>query len=106
MDNSDNDTIYKKLPDGTFKCIGREFQGFPSNGVWWVKDGSQSLIYKLDYELMPPFLPALASLENECSSYIIDSVKGKAYSFAQVANLASAYYSSIITKADYPEAFL
>lgn len=40
--------VYEKLPDGTYKKLGQPFTGFPSNGVWFVKDGSQNLIMYMD----------------------------------------------------------
>jgi len=39
--------IYKKV-NGRYKEIGQEWSGFPSNGVWLVKDGSQNCIMFMD----------------------------------------------------------
>ena len=55
--------IYIKK-DGKFVPV-EEFAGFPSNGVWLVKDGLQNLIYKLDYKDTPPFYQHLKGLKIE-----------------------------------------
>jgi len=45
--------IYKKVGD-EYINIGYEFSGFPANGIWLVKDGTQNLIYQLKDELKLP----------------------------------------------------
>lgn len=44
---------YEKLPNGTFKPIGVEFSGFPSNGIWQVLDGRQNCIIPLSDDPYP-----------------------------------------------------
>jgi len=39
---------YYKKEDGKFVEVGYEFSGFPVNGVWLVKDGSQNCIMLMD----------------------------------------------------------
>ena len=41
------DKVYKKV-DGKFVEVGFEWAGFPMDGVWLVKDGSQNCIMKMD----------------------------------------------------------
>ena len=38
--------VYKKV-GRRYKEMGREFTGFPSDGIWLVRDGRQSCILKL-----------------------------------------------------------
>ena len=83
----------------------KEFTGFPSNGVWLVEDGSQSLIHKLDYKTMPPFLPALMGKEEEAHRYVIDKLT-EVYSRHDVIAATVEFYASLITENKYPEAFL
>ena len=39
--------FYEKV-DGELRSVGYEFAGFPANGVWLVKDGSQNCIMRMD----------------------------------------------------------
>ena len=38
--------VYKKV-GRRYQEIGREFTGFPSDGIWFVKDGTMSSLLKL-----------------------------------------------------------
>ncbi len=38
--------VYKKV-GRRYQEMGMEFTGFPCNGAWWVKDGSQSCMLRL-----------------------------------------------------------
>ena len=42
-----NDEIYQKVGK-RYKQIGHTFRGFPCNGFWVVKDGSQTCIQLMD----------------------------------------------------------
>jgi len=104
--------IYKKTPEG-FEKIGREWTGFPSNGIWEVQDGSQSLlVQRKDIPMMPPFLPALKSKTDDCTRYIEQKSKEKSkqYSFGpsrlDYARWAAEFYAGLLTQEDYPELFL
>lgn len=92
--------------DGEFVSV-KEFTGFPSNGVWLVKDGSQNLIYKLDYKDMPPFLPALKGFENKAVNYALsETQKMENPTLRDYANYVVEFYSKLITQNKFPEAFL
>lgn len=98
--------IYKKEKD-EYIYIGREWSGFPSNGVWLVEDGSQNLVEKLkDVPKMPKMLPNLSKFRNECAVYIVDNINGKSYSLNDCAVLASEFYAEKLSEKNYPELYL
>ena len=39
--------LYEKI-GRRYKEIGEEFKGFPADGIWLVKDGTQNCIIRLD----------------------------------------------------------
>lgn len=43
----DDNNVYIKQPNGRYKKLGSLFTGFPTDGLWLVKDGSQSLMLRL-----------------------------------------------------------
>ena len=106
--NRPETALYRKV-DGKFEKVGYDFEGFPSNGVWLVKDGSQNLIEKLgdipDASRMPKTLPITASKVDECCQFICDNKNGKGYSFQEVAKLAAEFYARDLNE-NYPEVLL
>ena len=105
-------TFYEKI-NGKFVEVGIEFAGFPSNGLWNVKDGSQNLLVQAnDYDVIPPYLPALKMQTQNCCKYITNKVEQRladgshGYSYSEVAEYAAEFYSELITREDYPEVFL
>ena len=105
--------IYKKTHEG-FEKIGREWTGFPSNGIWEVQDGSQSLlVQRKDIPTMPPFLPALKSEQDNCTKYIYDKAELHYRNYNKVnpsrldySRWAAEFYAGLLTQEDYPELFL
>ena len=96
--------IYKEK-NGRYYEIGEEWEGFPANGLWRVKDGAHNLVTKEEHEDIPPFLPALIGKEKECLGYINSKISDR-YSLTDVARYAAEYYSKLITEEDFPEAYL
>ena len=56
-----SEKIFKKV-GRRYKEIGTEFVGFPSDGIWYVKDGSQNCIIKL-HEIGQTSVDALPYVE-------------------------------------------
>ncbi len=102
--------VYKKLPDGSYEKMGYDWSGWPADGIWEVQDARQSLLVRRDdIPMMSPFLPALKGKEDECTDYIIESLETagrETYNYRQISALAADFYGSLITKKDFPEAFL
>ena len=48
--------VYTKNASGRYKEMGYEWMGFPTNGIWLVKDGSRNCLIKLSdiTHPMPP----------------------------------------------------
>lgn len=53
--------LYKKVGK-RYKEVGREFIGFPSDGIWFVKDGRQSCMIQL-HDINTTNIHALPYLE-------------------------------------------
>ena len=98
--------LYKRLPSGEFKQVGYDWTGWPSNGMWLVKDAKQQLLVKLDdVPTTPPYLPSLKAKTDQCATHIMANLPEN-YSKRDVADLAAEYYANLITEEKYPEAFL
>ena len=59
-----------------YKKVGTEFFGFPSNGVWVVHDGRQSLISKLGELPNPMPLAAIQRHERVAIKALLEISKG------------------------------
>lgn len=59
--------LYKKV-GSRYKEVGREFIGWPADGVWLVEDGRQSLIMKVGDLIYPEPYAALQRYSMEASS--------------------------------------
>ena len=86
--------FYEKIGD-EYVEVGQEFAGFPMNGLWLVKDGSQNCIERLeDYPTMPKYYPAMVTSKDEACGYVFDNLGKGGYSVDEVVTLACKYYAS------------
>lgn len=62
------ETLYRKV-GGRYWPVGLEFAGFPSDGVWLVEDGRQSLIMKVGELLDPlPYSAMMRGRDRACKA--------------------------------------
>jgi len=99
--------VYKKDLQGNFYSIGEEWEGFPANGLWYVKDNSRNCLTQANFSLIPPFLPALTIKSDECADYINKQIeKAERYSYVDCAKYAAEFYAELLTKETQPQLFL
>ncbi len=90
--------VYKKKSNGRYESIGQEWTGFPANGIWFVKEGSQNCIMQLSSTCrLPHNYLATAQYQDECVRYIMDG-KSNQWSITQVAELAAEFYAKKLSK--------
>lgn len=87
--------LYKKVGN-RYKETGIEFTGFPANGIWFVKDGSQSLMIYLDDIKENTPIPLLDYLKhkNDLADYVIEKSKN-GISINDLCKLACEYFAKI-----------
>jgi hypothetical protein len=82
--------LYRKR-GSRYEQIGYDFIGFPSNGVWYVADGTQSLMMKVGDLLDPAPLAALMQYKQvACNavSEVIAGNPGRGVSVSQMVDIA------------------
>ena len=94
------DNIYKKV-GRRYVNIGQTFTGFPTNGIWVVKDGSQNCIIQIsDKDCKVPYEAiAVAQYKDECVKYISDMAKKEGLcSYVDITDWASDFFISKLEK--------
>ena len=89
-----SDKIYKKV--GTrYKEIGHEFTGFPVDGVWLVKDGSNNCIMRLHEIGQGAQITALPYLElvEEALQHCTDALKDSTYTLVELVQALAKFYA-------------
>jgi len=90
--------VYKKV-NGRYEEMGMEWSGFPLNGVWLVKDGSQNCIMFMD-EIGKRSFPFINSMKHFDS--IIDRIMDKnAMSISDAVKETLEYISENIEHEKY-----
>jgi hypothetical protein len=86
--------VFKKV-GRKYVSMGWEFTGFPSNGIWLVKDGSQNCMVRLDdISTTPNFYIDFAKFENEHSEYLMNkATEAKQYSFVDLTRWSSEFWA-------------
>ncbi len=81
--------------DGVFVEMGYEFRGFPANGIWVVKDGSQNCIYEFkDAPKQPtPALVSYMQYSEELMKKISAEWENKALNTRDIAMLACEFFA-------------
>lgn len=89
------DKIYKKVGN-RYKEIGIEFAGFPANGIWFVKDGHNSLMIHLDNIKDNMSIPLLDYLKykNDLTDYVVQKSEN-GISINELCKLACEYFAKI-----------
>jgi hypothetical protein len=87
--------VYRKKSNGRYESIGHEWSGFPADGIWFVKDGTQNcMIYLNDIGKKPKHLLELAQYQDDCTAYISDKMRDEGqYSVADLAKWAAEFYA-------------
>jgi hypothetical protein len=67
--------LYRKV-GGRYKIAGYDFVGFPSNGLWYVADGKQSLIMKVGELTDPAPLAALSRYRDLAANAVSEVIAG------------------------------
>lgn len=90
-----SEKLYKKVGK-RYKEVGTEFTGFPADGIWFVKDGSNSLMIHLDdiKENMPIMQLDYLKHKNNLVNYVMDNIKDK-YSINDICNWACEYFAKV-----------
>lgn len=86
--------IYEKVGK-RYHEIGEDFTGFPANGIWIVRDGSQNCIALINEigHIPKSFVP-VGQFINECAEHIVKEVnKMGAYSIHDVSRIAAIFYA-------------
>jgi hypothetical protein len=94
------ENIYKKV-GRRYVNIGQTFTGFPANGIWVVKDGSQNCIIQIsDKNCKVPYEAiAVAQYKDECVKHISDMAKERfSYSYVDMANWTADFFISKLEK--------
>lgn len=65
--------VYIKQKNGRYKRIGQPFRGFPCDGVWLVKDGSENLIMQVGDVPNPMPLAQLQLWKHDICKYFLDN---------------------------------
>ncbi len=91
--------VYKKKPNGRYENIGQEWTGFPSDGIWFVKDGTQNCIMQLSSTCeLPHNYLATAQYQEECIKYIFDKKVDSMFSMREISELAAEFYAKKLSK--------
>jgi hypothetical protein len=102
MSEYTDDKVYKKTKSGRYENIGYDWTGFPSNGFWLVKDGSQNCILRLDDQTTRP-VPYLdfARHEDAVWDYITEKQPDGRLSMRDVVKLTLEYLADQVQYEDY-----
>lgn len=87
--------FYQKV-DGEFQKVGYEFTGFPSNGIWLVKDGKQNCILPVEgiSEMPNPTLVSYLQFKEELQDHIVKALKDKeTLSIADMSKIACEFFA-------------
>jgi hypothetical protein len=87
--------FYTQNEDGTFSKAGYEFTGFPANGIWLVKDGSQNCIYPVKGvpETPTPTLISYMQFQDELQKHISEKWENKALSVRDISEIACEFFA-------------
>jgi hypothetical protein len=90
----EDNKVYKKVGI-KYQEVGFEFRGFPANGVWVVKDGSQNCIYQFNDVLQQP-TPTLVSYmqySEELMKKFVDEWDKRALNARDLAGIACEFFA-------------
>ncbi len=85
--------VYRKV-GARYQEIGREWVGFPSNGLWLVAEGSRSLIMKVGDVLDPAPLAALARHQMAAAQALCELFSKTPYSRPSASEIVQVVYQA------------
>jgi hypothetical protein len=90
-----NEEIYRKNEEGEFELVGREFNGFPSNGIWVVENGLNNCVYQFKNvsDIPTPSLVSYMQYQDELTKYINNVWDDKPLSMNDVATVACEFFA-------------
>jgi len=89
-----NREVYHKNPDGTFEKVGWDWTGFPADGIWYVKDGKQNCIERIQdaKEVAPNLRYDYLGMADDLAAFMQDEKKG-AVSMYELAKIACKFFA-------------
>lgn len=94
--------VYRKKSNGRYESIGYEWTGFPSNGIWLVKDGTQNCLVQMrDICTKPRRYQELVEHQDDCIDFIqMKSKENGGYSLNEISRWAAEFYATILGHED------
>ena len=92
--------VYTKKANGRYESLGHQWSGFPADGVWLVKDGTQNCILHMkDIGTKPKRYIEMMEHQDDCSSYIMTKSKEQGqYSVSDLSKWAAEFYAELLEK--------
>jgi len=87
--------LYKKNDNEEYEIVGMSFTGWPSNGIWLVKDGKQNCIIPIKgIPSMPsPTLVSYMQYQDELSEHIHKKWNEKGMSVYEFSKIACEFFA-------------
>jgi hypothetical protein len=85
---------FEQDEDGKFVKVGWEFTGFPTDGIWYVKDGKQNCIERIQdaKEVAPDLRYDYLGMADDLANFLTDETKGKV-SMYELAKTACEFFA-------------
>ena len=96
--------IFKKV-NGRYVEIGQEFTGFPTNGLWLVKDGIQNCLIPMGDvpEFADSRLTSHLAMKDELTDLLTEKWQEKALSVNDIAGIACKFFAKKSIERDTKE---
>ena len=91
--------IYYVKRGNRYHQVGNEFMGFPSNGIWLVKDGMNNCLIQLNENTSIPHKKLfVAQYKEQCIEHLRNKMNGKGVSINQIINWTVDFFAEILEK--------